>query len=59
LTRQEKVLGDYAGWCPVKACVLTKIVRILKEPGDIYVSDRDLLKTYPLVNGDGEDSNED
>jgi hypothetical protein len=57
LTRQEKDLGDYAGWCPVKTCVLRKIVRTYKNPYRKYncVGKWDPLQS---IDGNGEDSDE-
>jgi hypothetical protein len=64
LTRQEKVLGDYAGWYSVKGCVLRKILETYKGLQGTYLQavDLDILKLsgeYDVViDGDGNDSDE-
>jgi len=64
LTKEEKILCDYGGFCPVRGCVLRKIYRTYKgvqgadtEVLSIKVIDQALVYQY-AVDGDGGDSDQ-
>jgi hypothetical protein len=65
LTKEEKILRDYGGFCPVRGSVLRKIYRTYKgvqgadaEMVSIKNVDVARIEHYP-VDGDGSDSEED
>jgi hypothetical protein len=64
LTKEEKFLGDYAGWCPVKGCVLRKIYHTYQGLQGTYLETVDegqlqASRMYELpVDGNRDDSDE-
>jgi hypothetical protein len=62
LTKEEKILGDFAGWYPVKGCVLREILKTYKGLQGTYLEatnhlDLSLMYDRP-IDGDGDDSDE-